>query len=167
FFYADFGLSDQLPCVKLHDKEPKFGQTLWYRAPEIFTQEVGYTFEPDIWALGIVFLEFLTGDLFIDYEEPLQSIYDNSIDGHIDVGSLIGFLPYTNLIQSMLIIDYQARTKITDLIKVNPYPQVNYMPTRIKPNIELQDYKDILNWAHEVMNILELPIFVFIITNDL
>lgn len=167
FFYADFGLADLLLCTPIHDKAPKFNQTRVYQAPEIINDDVGYTFEPDIWALAVTFIQFLTGDIFVDYDSPLQSIKDLSVNGHINVKSLIGEIAYTSMLESMLMLDYQVRAKITNLISVNSYPQVNYMPTRQNYNLSIEQYKETINWGLEVFEILESPIYIFLITNDL
>lgn len=57
---ADFGLSKSItyPHVKQMTKEV---QTLWYRSPEVMLGNVYYTTAIDVWSVGAVIYEMLTG----------------------------------------------------------------------------------------------------------
>lgn len=70
---ADFGLARNIGNTKLvnylnfkkkgdqpKNLTPKVA-TLWYRAPEILLQVGNYSWQSDMWALGCIFIELITG----------------------------------------------------------------------------------------------------------
>lgn len=54
---SDFGLSQ----YDLHQAKSLHIQTYWYRAPEVFEQNRCYTTAVDMWSLGFIMYELLTG----------------------------------------------------------------------------------------------------------
>ncbi len=56
---ADFGLAKELRGLLEHTPTVV---TLWYRAPELLLGSRRYTQQVDVWALGVVAAELLTGE---------------------------------------------------------------------------------------------------------
>ena len=57
---GDFGLAKPFghPIDRTHTKEV---QTLWYRAPELLLGNFKYSSQLDIWSIGCIFYEMVTG----------------------------------------------------------------------------------------------------------
>jgi cyclin-dependent kinase 2 len=58
---ADFGLSRQTPVPLV--PMTKEVATLWYRAPEILLDRLDYTAAMDVWSVGVIISELLTGQV--------------------------------------------------------------------------------------------------------
>jgi serine/threonine protein kinase len=75
---GDFGLA--VPYVQGEPRTPQM-VTIWYRAPEILLGQ-DYNMKSDIWSLGCIFFELLTGrPLFAEEDEPRM------------INSILSFLP--------------------------------------------------------------------------
>jgi cyclin-dependent kinase-like len=78
---CDFGFA-RLVGNSLDQKFTDYVSTRWYRAPELLVGEANYDKSVDIWAIGCIFVELLTGrPVFTgdtDYEtlrQVLQTLY--------------------------------------------------------------------------------------------
>ncbi|CAD8079513.1 unnamed protein product [Paramecium primaurelia] len=75
---ADFGLARTLSNMS----NPKYTYkvvTLWYRAPELLLGQTNYNTQIDMWSLGCIFTELITGDILfkgdIEYRQ-MEKIYE-------------------------------------------------------------------------------------------
>jgi serine/threonine protein kinase len=71
---TDFGLARIL-----NPKNPKANYTtrvvtLWYRAPELLLGFKNYSFAVDIWSMGCVFAELITGQVLFQAKEEAQAV---------------------------------------------------------------------------------------------
>lgn len=175
-YYADFGLSLQLPCTKksyeLHSSQ--IG-THGYRAPELLKGYEDYMYQPDIWALGITLLNYLTDDLHMPKEtDELQYIYSLSNKEGIDVKSilkkhLITLDRYYLELKAMLLFDIKIRVEITELVTYPiRYPKMNYLPKRGNiRDLDLNTYFNIIDWGINLSIQYHLTITSYIISVDL
>ena len=145
-YLADFGLSYQLPCNGNND-EIYFSLELYtgfYRPPEVFIKDQ-YDYSADIWALGIVLMEYLTGQIItniIEYSpgddehdivlpgilattsdtspDRLTSLKQGLLTDHVHVDKYVGNNISTNnilILESMLKFLPTDRIHITKLIQ--------------------------------------------------
>ncbi|XP_063915666.1 cyclin-dependent kinase-like 4, partial [Zophobas morio] len=70
---CDFGFA-RLVCIS---GEPctEYVATRWYRAPELLVGEVNYGAAVDIWAIGCLFAEMMTGDPLFPGESDIDQLY--------------------------------------------------------------------------------------------
>ncbi|KAL0216641.1 hypothetical protein P9112_008825 [Eukaryota sp. TZLM1-RC] len=70
---CDFGLARRISKTITQSKRPMTPKvvTRWYRAPEVFLGDKGYSWPIDIWSVGCIFAELLTG------EAPFRSATDS------------------------------------------------------------------------------------------
>ncbi|KAL0211728.1 hypothetical protein RCL1_005354 [Eukaryota sp. TZLM3-RCL] len=61
---CDFGLARKLTKAQIQNKRPMTPKvvTRWYRPPEVFLGDTAYTFAVDMWSVGCIFAELLTGE---------------------------------------------------------------------------------------------------------
>ena len=74
---ADWGLARRRSLKVLHYTLDV--QTLWYRAPEVLCQFAGYTYAVDMWSMGCIFGEMVTGSPMFPGKtemEMLSRIFD-------------------------------------------------------------------------------------------
>lgn len=64
---GDFGLASALP---LRARRKSICGTPHYMAPEIFSSREGYSYEIDIWSLGVIAYLLLTGRFPFDDRDP-------------------------------------------------------------------------------------------------
>ena len=131
---CDFGLSKHMVLKR---NTPKIS-TLWYRAPENLQCLERYTYKVDVWAMGCVLYEYVTGEVLfmcnskkealkqiISCLGPLSDITYSRL--HIDRKSLprrwrkhsmrpIEDAKLKTLIQWMLTVDSEARPTIKDVL---------------------------------------------------
>ena len=107
-YLADFGQSLQLPCDNKEVLSDIY-YAPYYRAPELLVSDdvlqATYDYKTDIWALGIVLIEYLTGELItevVTYDEIKLRIEKLTINGRIDFEN--------ELIANMLYIDPKLRS---------------------------------------------------------
>jgi serine/threonine protein kinase len=115
--------------------------TIWYRAPELMFGETNYTTAIDIWSLGCVFYEIITGKILFPHDSEMQQIF--SIFGRIefpdeqfknkyprsaDLNCVKYIDPFeeikdkilTDLLKQMLQINADKRITTTEILK-HPY----------------------------------------------
>ena len=56
---CDFGFAKEL--TQDSSKLTEYVSTRWYRAPELLISHPNYSFGVDIWAIGCIFVELVTG----------------------------------------------------------------------------------------------------------
>lgn len=71
---TDFGMSVQLQCVLKHKMNNNIF-TRWYAPPEIFLGALNYGKEVDIWALGCVIYEILTGIVLFRSDSEIDHLF--------------------------------------------------------------------------------------------
>lgn len=63
----DFGQCKKLPFQNLHkEKQTLEVSTLWYKAPELLLGFEHYSNKIEVWALGCIFAELITGAPLFD-----------------------------------------------------------------------------------------------------
>ena len=60
---CDFGFARQLTRENINEGVPltEYVSTRWYRAPELLVGAPAYTHAVDVWAIGCIFVELVTG----------------------------------------------------------------------------------------------------------
>jgi serine/threonine protein kinase len=71
-YIADFGLTRQIPGVR--QACTKQIATLWYRCPEIMLDNREYSEKVDIWSLGVIIQEMLTGEVTYKGQSELEQL---------------------------------------------------------------------------------------------
>jgi cyclin-dependent kinase-like len=56
---CDFGFAKEMKLGS--DKLTEYVSTRWYRAPELLVGHPNYSYAVDIWAIGCIFVELVTG----------------------------------------------------------------------------------------------------------
>jgi serine/threonine protein kinase len=181
-YYADFGLSSQLPCIE-KSYEPRSSNvgTTGYKAPELLEEKEYYLFQPDIWALGMTLMNYLTNDVHVradDQIQELENIYalSNNTKTGIDVISILNKHDvilddhYTKMLESMLLFDLDTRVKITEITHPVAHPQINYLPQRgniCNKGVTLDDYFRTVEWGNVIAKYYHLTITSCVISIDL
>jgi serine/threonine protein kinase len=117
--FIDFGT-----VKELKDKTKTFLGTYSYMAPEIFDGN-GYSFQVDIWALGVILYEFVCGKLpfgddFDDEENPMK-FYNVLMKENLKFPSFIKDENFKDLIQKMLVKETSKRLYQYQKIREHPY----------------------------------------------
>ena len=71
---TDFGLARILNPKNLKANYTTRVVTLWYRAPELLLGFKNYSFAVDIWSMGCVFAELITGQVLFQAKEEAQAL---------------------------------------------------------------------------------------------
>ena len=110
---GDFGVSKNLETIKM---AKTFTGTLHYLAPEIINGD-NYSFEADIWSLGVTFYELMTFRKPFEGNFPLVyfKILNNDIEPITDFYSK----EFRYLIYSMLNKDPSKRPKAKEILKMS------------------------------------------------
>lgn len=74
----DFGLATILFDEKQHRDTGYETQTYFYRAPEVYAESRTYKSKIDVWSMGLVFYELLTGKQLLSHD-VLESVYPEYI----------------------------------------------------------------------------------------
>lgn len=126
---ADFGLAkiitDDYPNTEIV-------YTLWYRPPEIMAfNNPYYDYKADIWSIGCIMAEMITGGVLFKYESPED--YEDNLDQYIIVQQR-----FEQLVSKQLNSDYSDIT--TDPIELDLLTSLlQYLPeNRISADMALQ-----------------------------
>ena len=84
--------------------------TPFYAAPEVFYEE-NYEFKADIWSLGIVFFEFLSGKRITELVKGIKPPAYRSDFPSKELMKQIKYKELTNLVRKMLVKDPKKRLK--------------------------------------------------------
>lgn len=68
---CDFGFARKIDSSTLTD----YVATRWYRAPELLVGDTDYGFQVDIWAIGCVYIELITGSPLWPGKSDLDQLY--------------------------------------------------------------------------------------------
>ena len=157
--FIDFGT-----VKELKDKTKTFLGTYSYMAPEIFEGN-GYSFQVDMWALGVIMYEFVCGKLpfgddFDDEENPMK-FYNILIKENLKFPSFLKDEQFKDLIQKMLVKDVNKRLVQYTKIREHPYfkdfdwdkllslqlrgPYIFKLHNAINKNKKTKPYSDYLN----------------------
>jgi cyclin-dependent kinase 12/13 len=71
---TDFGLARILNPKNKNAQYTSRVITLWYRAPEVLLGFANYTFAVDMWSIGCVFVELITGQVLFRAGQELQAM---------------------------------------------------------------------------------------------
>ena len=159
---GDFGLIAKLEGRR--DRRNTFCGTTYYMAPEVINPgKKGYSFEVDIWSMGVIMYKLLTGKYpFDDNDENI--VYKKILDGHFSFPEK----PYISnvakdLIKQILVIDPKLRPGLNQIIyhdffhmNIFPkYPDIKFYTQEPSPDEKRKYMPDIDN-DHKEVKIKEL-----------
>ena len=107
---GDFGISKDLKTLSLAST---FIGSTYYLAPEIIDEE-NYSFEADIWALGVTFYEFM--NLQKPFRAKYPAVYFEIQKKEVEEINNIYSTDFRNLIYEMLNKDPKKRPKADDIL---------------------------------------------------
>ncbi|CAD8054761.1 unnamed protein product [Paramecium primaurelia] len=162
----DFGISK---IQQINGNQSMNIGTPYYMSREIINNE-SYTKAIDVWAMGLIWYEILTGQTFFKGNNQLQimnqicSIRQFQIDQQIDALNMIQN-EYKTIMKGMICIDKQKRISIDDAIyKINEFFQEQKIE-KIKVDLKIQyEEKEKLikleneKKIEEIQNILKLEL---------
>jgi len=122
---ADFGASDFLRCARPGKTLNSPVGTLWYRSPELLLGSQNHTLASDMWAVGCIIYELLTGKPFVTA--------GNEFDMMDDISKKLGNITTTEWPSVDTLPGYQLYLE---------YPKYSREPDLFD---NLPDWKDILN----------------------
>jgi len=135
---GDFGIIAHL--ARENERRTTICGTYSYMAPEIFEKnKKGYSFEVDIWSVGIIMYQLLTGKLIFDgNKEEIPNKILRFQPEDLDVSELSDVA--ANLIKQILVKDPRKRPGINQILYHYFFHNVEF-PEYITPEI-LKKYKD-------------------------
>lgn len=73
---CDFGFARLLTQSDIREAVPltEYVSTRWYRAPELLVGEPSYTHAVDVWAIGCIFVELVTGQALFTGDSDLEML---------------------------------------------------------------------------------------------
>lgn len=103
------------------------GCTIWYRAPESLVKDTNYSIKSDIWSLGCVLYELLTGKvLFNNDDEYIQIV---SIVENIECSDCKFMEPYKHIKKTGKKLDRikneQAKDLLEKMLKIDPSMRIS------------------------------------------
>ena len=110
--------------------------TRWYRAPELLVCDPMYDFGVDIWALGCIFAEIMTGNPLFPGDSDIDQLYKiTQINGHLCMRHK-RLLSQTNLSQSAM-INEKSSPKLGKYFKNWPKNAFDFLQLCLKmdPNL--------------------------------
>ncbi|RHZ77303.1 hypothetical protein Glove_182g23 [Diversispora epigaea] len=110
---GDFGLSAELDSTDERESTPC--GTLPYMAPEMLTPEVGYRFEVDIWAIGVIMYIMLFGSMPFG-RDTNSMLIDQILNADFEFPSDVEVSHAAkNLISAILDPEYDTRLTLSDI----------------------------------------------------
>ena len=115
--FFDFGTVKEIKS----GRTKTFIGTTSYIAPEVFTGK-GYSFEVDMWSLGIIMYEFICGKLPFgeDIEDPME-FYNTMIDEELTFPTFVNDEAFKDLVSKLLIKDSNKRLSQYSQIRNHQY----------------------------------------------
>ena len=117
--FFDFGTVKEIK----NNRTRTFIGTISYMAPEVFTGK-GYSFQVDMWSLGIMMYEFICGKLPFgdddDVEDPME-FYNEMINQNLTFPNFVNDQAFKDLVSKLLIKDPNKRLSQYIQIKNHPY----------------------------------------------
>lgn len=116
---ADFGLARVVSSVDSNYSSEVV--TLWYRPPELLQGIAFYGFEVDIWSLGCIIYEMITGQPLFQAEnkEKQMELISKLNTQHLESELLMHYnapLSYSNIVKKCLNKNPQMRISINEII---------------------------------------------------
>ena len=73
---CDFGFARQLTAQNIQEQVPltEYVSTRWYRAPELLVGAPTYTHAVDVWAIGCIFVELVTGSALFTGDSDFEML---------------------------------------------------------------------------------------------
>ena len=73
---CDFGFARQLTKENIQEKVPltEYVSTRWYRAPELLVGAPTYAHAVDVWAIGCIFVELVTGQALFSGDSDFEML---------------------------------------------------------------------------------------------
>ncbi len=137
---CDFGFAREVgTCMHDHDSMTKYVATRWYRAPELLLKRDAYSFPVDVWALGCLCVELLTGNaafpgttevdqlhLVVDFAgKPKAISYREEVILSHCVKRLKGINQSRSLRDRIKMLSEEARNFIMSCLRSNPSERLN------------------------------------------
>jgi serine/threonine protein kinase len=150
---CDWGISKRSKCYRDPSDKNVFKytneiQTIWYRSPELLLGQKEYTYKIDMWSVGLIWCELLTGTpLLTGKTEKEQLNLITGIFGVPDVKQWEGvtklkhwhYLPSDlnkqvissdihtqTLIKSMKSIDTNGLDLVSKMLRLNPFQRISF-----------------------------------------
>ena len=113
---GDFGLIAKV--TKDNDRQKDCCGTIHYMAPEVFNPgEKGYSYEVDIWSIGIIMYNLLSGKLPFDSENPIKEEREKEIKNLVLNGKFE--FPNKDLLKQDIDISDVAKNLITQILQID------------------------------------------------
>lgn len=143
---ADFGLAKPMNTFDLQTPEVV---TLWYRAPEICFRYPHYTDRADVWSVGCVIYEMLTGS-------PLSGRICRNSDLLVLTG-ILSQLPYGVLLSTLTFLDHSPDRELSRKIRTRPIRNSMDSFLRLTPSLErgLDEHGGCSNFIETLMGLLQ------------
>lgn len=133
----DFGLATLIYDQKQYRDTGKYAQTYTYRAPEVYEGKRDYSSKIDVWSMGLIFFEFLSGmslvssswteDKVPEYLKKLTTTLDQKLEKAEITGD------FAFLIRNMLKYDPAERFTFKQCLQSPPFGKIPKVPTLILP----------------------------------
>ena len=112
---GDFGIAVKL--LFEGEKKSSLCGTLNYIAPEIIEAKEGYSYEIDIWSIGVIIYGLLFGKLPFNGEDEEETHY-NILNGHFELyDDRFASSAAKDLIRNLLVIDPTKRLTLDEILK--------------------------------------------------
>ncbi|RHZ83813.1 hypothetical protein Glove_87g122 [Diversispora epigaea] len=148
---GDFGLSTELNST---ERKRNACGTLPYMAPEILTPKVGYRFEADIWAIGVIMYAMLFGSMPFGRNTD-SMLVDQILNADFEFPSDVE-VSHTakNLISAILNPEYGARLTLSEIRRHfffrGPTPvQLPISALETAPNFEVISKSEVWAYVHK------------------
>jgi len=128
---ADFGLAAKLSSD--FEKRKTVCGTPNFIAPEILDNSKGYSYPADIWSLGVICFNLLTGKLPFEAFSS-KEIYSKIQEGKYSFPANVNLsIAAKDLVSKMLVVDPEKRIKLSQILRhpfLSPKGGIpSYMPT--------------------------------------
>lgn len=107
---SDFGMSK---IYSIQDHSASYVYPTWYRAPEVHKKQI-YSFEPDIWAYGIILLELFSQLKIERSTKNLKEFNKTLIENNFDIFKFQDDVLVDLL--SQIFLNYKSRISISDIL---------------------------------------------------
>ena len=143
---GDFGLAKAILNEKIH----KGGGTLYYMAPEILEGN-GYSFEIDIWAIGIIIYQLILGELpFYDVDKDKEKIKPKIMKGEFKFPeNAIISNAAKDLIKQILVKDPSKRPTLNQILRHEFFKLGRSIPKLIP--VSFKDKEPSINYIKNFM----------------
>ena len=95
---ADLGMIRRYDCCRIPTQKTQEICTLWYRPPEILLGDANYTSKVDIWSIGCIFAELISGYPLFPGDSQIDQLFHifrlcgtPTSDKHVSLTKLEGY----------------------------------------------------------------------------